>query len=212
MAQGIRKAGVKKIVALTHGHEVWWAKLWPFNGAIRYIGARVDHLTYLGEFTRQEISRALSSGARDTMVKIAPGIDTEHFAPQASAEDLRASLGLRDKKVIVSVGRLVHRKGQDSLIAALPEILQRHPLAHILMVGEGPYRDHLEKLVKDLISSFHAETGSEVAKDLMSNWDENKKRISMVMPRDYARVLAAMERAEREGLPVDKVVMEAING
>jgi len=150
MAQGIRKAGVKKIVALTHGHEVWWAKLWPFNWAIRYIGARVDHLTYLGEFTRQEISRALSSGARDAMVKIAPGIDTEHFAPQASAEDLRASLGLRDKKVIVSVGRLVHRKGQDSLIAALPEILQRHPLAHILMVGEGPYRDHLEKLVKDL--------------------------------------------------------------
>jgi glutamate synthase (NADPH/NADH) large chain len=69
-----------------------------------------------------------------------------------------------------------------------------------------------EKLVKDLISSFHAETGSEVAKTLMSNWDENKKRISMVMPRDYARVLAAMERAEREGLPVDKVVMEAING
>lgn len=150
MAQGIRKAGVRKIVALTHGHEVWWAKLWPFNWAIRYIGARVDHLTYLGEFTRQEISRALSSGARDAMVKIAPGIDTEHFAPQASAEDLRASLGLRDKKVIVSVGRLVHRKGQDSLIAALPEILRRHPLAHILMVGEGPYRDHLEKLVKDL--------------------------------------------------------------
>jgi glutamate synthase (NADPH/NADH) large chain len=69
-----------------------------------------------------------------------------------------------------------------------------------------------EKLVKDLISSFHAETGSEVAKALMGNWDENKKRISMVMPRDYARVLAAMERAEREGLPVDKVVMEAING
>jgi glutamate synthase (NADPH/NADH) large chain len=69
-----------------------------------------------------------------------------------------------------------------------------------------------EKIVKDLISGFHAETGSEVAKDLLSNWDENKKRISMVMPRDYARVLAAMERAEREGLPVDKVVMEAING
>ena len=150
MAQCFRKAGVKKIVALTHGHEVWWAKLWPFNWAIRYIGARVDHLTYLGEFTRREISRALSSGARDAMVKIAPGIDTVHFTPQASAEELRRSLGLRDKKVIVSVGRLVHRKGQDSLIAALPEILQRHPQAHILMVGEGPYREHLEKLVKGL--------------------------------------------------------------
>jgi phosphatidylinositol alpha-1,6-mannosyltransferase len=150
MAGGFRKVGVQKIVALTHGHEVWWAKLWPFNWAIRYIGASVDHLTYLGDFTRHEISRALSSKASAAMVKIAPGIDTDHFAPQASAEQLRASLGLTDKKVIVSVGRLVHRKGQDSLIAALPEILQRHPSAHILLVGEGPYRKHLEKMVADL--------------------------------------------------------------
>ena len=150
MAGGFRKVGVQKIVALTHGHEVWWAKLWPFNWAIRYIGASVDHLTYLGDFTRHEISRALSSKASAAMVKIAPGIDTNHFAPQASAEQLRATLGLTDKKVIVSVGRLVHRKGQDSLIAALPEILQRHPSAHILLVGEGPYRKHLEKMVADL--------------------------------------------------------------
>jgi len=150
MAGRFRKVGVQKIVALTHGHEVWWAKLWPFNWAIRYIGASVDHLTYLGDFTRHEISRALSSKASAAMVKIAPGIDTNHFAPQASAEQLRATLGLTDKKVIVSVGRLVHRKGQDSLIAALPEILQRHPSAHILLVGEGPYRKHLEKMVADL--------------------------------------------------------------
>jgi glutamate synthase (NADPH/NADH) large chain len=85
-------------------------------------------------------------------------------------------------------------------------------LVNIEMVDVLALPSDQEKLVKDLISSFHAETGSEVAKALMSNWDENKKRISMVMPRDYARVLAAMERAEREGLPVDKVVMEAING
>jgi glutamate synthase (NADPH/NADH) large chain len=66
--------------------------------------------------------------------------------------------------------------------------------------------------VRDLLSSFEVETGSKVANDLLKKWDENKKRISMVMPRDYARVLAAMERAEREGLPVDKAVMEAVNG
>jgi glutamate synthase (NADPH/NADH) large chain len=66
--------------------------------------------------------------------------------------------------------------------------------------------------VRDLLSSFEVETGSKVANELLKNWDENKKRISMVMPRDYARVLAAMERAEREGLPIDKAVMEAVNG
>ena len=61
MARGLRKSGARKIVSLTHGHEVWWAKLWPFNWAIRYIGNNVDHLTYLGDFTREEISRSLSA-------------------------------------------------------------------------------------------------------------------------------------------------------
>jgi phosphatidylinositol alpha-1,6-mannosyltransferase len=150
MAGSLRKVGVTKVVALTHGHEVWWAKVWPFRLAIRYIGSRVDHLTYLGGFTQREISRALTESAVAAMVKIAPGIDTEHFSPQAAAAELRATLGLAEKKVIVSVGRLVHRKGQDSLISAMPQILQSHPEAHILMVGSGPYKDYLEKLAAKL--------------------------------------------------------------
>ena len=150
MAGGLRKAGAKNIVALTHGHEVWWASIWPFNWAIRNIGRSVDHLTYLGDFTRAKISRALSQKSISAMVKIAPGIDTTHFAPSASATQLRQSLGLTNKKVIVSVGRLVHRKGQDYLISALPEILLHHPDTHILMVGEGPYRRKLEALTVNL--------------------------------------------------------------
>jgi len=148
LAPGLRRSGAKKIVSLTHGHEVWWAKLWPFKWLIRYIGNNVDHLTYLGDFTREEISKSLSAKSAKAMVKIAPGIDTTHFAPQPSATQLRESLGLSDKKVIVSVGRLVHRKGQDSLISSLPEILRHHPEAHILMVGTGPYLNHLEALAQ----------------------------------------------------------------
>ncbi|CAB4802139.1 MAG: glycosyltransferase [Actinobacteria bacterium] len=150
LSKDLRRNGVKNIVALTHGHEVWWAKLWPFSRAISFIGKYVDHLTYLGDFTRTEISKAVSSRAKSAMVKIAPGIDTEHFLPTASATDLRSQLGLANKKVIVSVGRLVHRKGQDTLIQSLPDILKSHPSAHILLVGEGPYREHLEKLVNQL--------------------------------------------------------------
>jgi glutamate synthase (NADPH/NADH) large chain len=68
------------------------------------------------------------------------------------------------------------------------------------------------KHVHDLVSKFFAETGSEVADALLKNWNESSARISMVMPRDYARVLAAMERAEREGLNIDDAVMEATRG
>ena len=67
-----------------------------------------------------------------------------------------------------------------------------------------------EGSLKSLLERFYADTGSEVAHSLISDWEAQKSRISLVMPRDYARVLAAMERAEREGLDVNKVVMEAL--
>jgi phosphatidylinositol alpha-1,6-mannosyltransferase len=149
LSASMKRAGVVRTVALTHGHEVWWAKVFPFNLLLRRIGSTVDVLTYLGEFTRKAISKALSARAQSAMVKIAPGIDVEHFI-STDASSLRESLGLADKKVIVSVGRLVHRKGQDHLIEAMPEILKNVPRAHLLLVGEGPYREYLQKLVHQL--------------------------------------------------------------
>jgi len=150
LSQGLRSAGVTRIVALTHGHEVWWAKLWPFSEALKRIGRGVDSLTYLGEFTRERIGSALNRRDRGKMIRIAPGIDPKHFAPRPDAQSLRAELGLSEKRVVVCVGRLVHRKGQDVLIRAMPEILEAIPNAHLLLVGEGPGKDELEKNVARL--------------------------------------------------------------
>ena len=69
-----------------------------------------------------------------------------------------------------------------------------------------------EDFVKSSISKFFAETGSQIAKDLLADWEKSKSRITLVMPRDYARVLEVMAKAQREGLPVDSAVMAAING
>jgi phosphatidylinositol alpha-1,6-mannosyltransferase len=146
MSSTLRKAGALRIVALTHGHEVWWAKVFPFNLILRRIGSTTDSLTYLGDFTRTAISKALTAKSALAMQKIAPGIDVDHFTA-VDATSLRQSLGLSKKKVIVSVGRLVHRKGQDFLIESMPQILTQVPDAHLLLVGQGPYRAHLEKLV-----------------------------------------------------------------
>ena len=145
LSHGLRKEGATTIVALTHGHEVWWAKLWPFSWAMKRIGKGVDALTYLGDFTRRAISRALTADAAASMVRIAPGIDTEHFAPVLDADELKRELELDGKRVIVSVGRLVHRKGQDTLVEALPQILNEFPDAHLLFVGVGPHLEYIHK-------------------------------------------------------------------
>ena len=147
LSASMKRVGITRTVALTHGHEVWWAKVFPFNLLLRRIGSTVDVLTYLGDFTCAAISQGISAKAQSSMVKVAPGIDVDHFIP-TDASALRESLGITKKKVIVSVGRLVHRKGQDCLIKSMPQILSRVPDAHLLLIGQGPYREHLQELVR----------------------------------------------------------------
>jgi glutamate synthase (NADPH/NADH) large chain len=98
--------------------------------------------------------------------------------------------------------------GGRAFVLDLDPALVNAELVDIIAVPE----DQKEPL-RAIISAFHAETGSEVADSLLKNWNTEINRISLVMPRDYARVLAAIEKANREGLPVDKYVMEvAANG
>jgi len=81
-------------------------------------------------------------------------------------------------------------------------------MVDILSVPE----DQKEQL-KTLVSDFFTETGSTIAKELLKEWSSSVSKFSLVMPRDYARVLAAIERATKDGLPVDQYVMEvAANG
>ena len=141
----LRRRGAKRQVALTHGHEVWWSKLWPFSWIMRAITRNLDVLTYLGEYTHNAMKPIL--GKRVQAVRIAPGIAIDHFTPGPKDEALLEELQLTGKKVIVCVGRLVHRKGQDRLIAAMPKILESIPDAALLLVGEGPYRQKLDALV-----------------------------------------------------------------
>ncbi len=69
-----------------------------------------------------------------------------------------------------------------------------------------------EDFVKSSLSNFFVESGSAVAKELLKDWDKSKSRFTLVMPRDYARVLEVMAKAQREGMPVDNAVMEVVNG
>jgi phosphatidylinositol alpha-1,6-mannosyltransferase len=55
------RAGVRRTVATTHGHEVWWASTPGTRAMLRRIGDSNDVLTYLGTYTRHRIAKALSA-------------------------------------------------------------------------------------------------------------------------------------------------------
>jgi len=148
MAEKLRSAGASNIVALTHGHEVWWAKIPILKNLLKKIIKDVDHLGYLGDFTKGEIAKI--SNQPQKFLQIAPGIDTQHFAPKIARGDLIEKYRLDGRRVIVSVGRLVHRKGQDELVKAMPKILEQFPDAILLFVGEGPIKQMLFNSAKQL--------------------------------------------------------------
>ena len=148
MAGKLRSAGASNIVALTHGHEVWWAKIPILKSLLKKIIKDVDHLGYLGDFTKGEIAKI--SNQPQKFLQIAPGIDTQHFAPKSGRGDLIEKYRLDGRRVIVSVGRLVHRKGQDELVKAMPKILEQFPDAILLFVGEGPIKQMLFNSAKQL--------------------------------------------------------------
>ncbi|MFI6231781.1 glycosyltransferase family 4 protein [Micromonospora echinospora] len=147
LAPGLRRrAGIRRVLALTHGHEVGWAALPVARTALRRIGRGADVVTYLGDYTRVRLDRVLH-GLTD-LRRLAPGVDVDAYHPDVDGEAVRTRLGLTDRPVVVCVSRLVPRKGQDTLIRALPEIRRRVPDAALLVVGGGPYRGTLEKLAR----------------------------------------------------------------
>lgn len=152
IANRLRPAGVERFVAITHGHEAGWAALPGARQALRMIGDRVDTVTYLGEYTRSRIAEALTPQAAARMRRLVPGVDDEVFSPtnRTAGREVRARWGLDDRPVVVCVSRLMARKGQDTLIEAWPRIHQRVPDAALLIVGGGPYREKLAKMVTEL--------------------------------------------------------------
>jgi phosphatidylinositol alpha-1,6-mannosyltransferase len=86
LAPALRRAGASRIVAITHGHEAGWAALPGARWLLRRIGDQVDVVTYLGEYFRTRLERALSPAAAARMVRLAPGVDTSAFRPGAGGE------------------------------------------------------------------------------------------------------------------------------
>ncbi|SDK06314.1 phosphatidylinositol alpha-1,6-mannosyltransferase [Streptomyces indicus] len=149
MGGALRKAGANRLVATTHGHEAGWAQLPASRQLLRRIGESTDTITYLGEYTRSRIAAALTPEAAARMVQLPPGVDEKTFHPGSGGAEVRARLGLSERPVVVCVSRLVPRKGQDTLIEAMPLILAKVPDAVLLIVGGGPYEKELRKLAAE---------------------------------------------------------------
>ncbi len=150
LARGLRRhAGVTFIRALSHGHEVWWATVPVTRQLLRRIGDDVDVLTYVSEFCRQKISKALSESAAARMEPLSPLVDPTRFRPGLDGSTWRRSLDIEpNRPVVLSAARLVRRKGHDTLVRAWPGVLRSEPGAVLVIVGDGPSQGRLARMAR----------------------------------------------------------------
>lgn len=146
LAPAARKAGARRIISTTHGHEVGWSMLPGARQALRRIGEHSDVVTYISDYTLGRIRPAF--GEHPGYVPLPSAVSTDVFRPATAAERAatRARFGLGGEPVIICISRLVPRKGQDQLIRVLPRLRRRHPGTRLIIVGTGGYQSRLRRL------------------------------------------------------------------
>ncbi|MGQ0466028.1 MAG: glycosyltransferase family 4 protein [Sporichthyaceae bacterium] len=170
LAPALRDAGIRRAVGITHGHEAGWALLPGGRAGLSRIAAGLDALTYLGPYTQRLIAKALRPADRGKLVRLHPGVDAQRFAPDAGGAARRAELRLTDRPVVVCVSRLVRRKGQDTLIRALPAITRRVPEALLLIVGGGPDLARLQAMTAAHGMQEHVRFAGGVPAEDLASW------------------------------------------
>ncbi len=137
-----RRAGISAIVHTEHGAE--YDGRWKTRWLARLAARHAKRFICVSDDTAQHVLRHRVVPRRKIEV-IHNGVDIDLFASARSErEQVRLELGIPpESPVIGTVGRLSAIKRQDILIRAFAGVLQQIPDARLLLVGDGPEREHL---------------------------------------------------------------------
>jgi len=144
-----RKFGLPLLVYM-HGEETCYANA---SRQLDWMGRRIlrDAAAVIANSENTaSILRNRWNVGDDRIHVLNPGVDCAKFAPVERDSAVRHRLGWEDRKVVLTVGRLQERKGQDMMIRALPKILQNVPDVLYAIVGDGDDFARLDGLARGL--------------------------------------------------------------
>ena len=137
-------AAIRKIpfVISVHGSDIYMAQRnWLFRTIARSIFRRASAVTACSPELRQE---AIVLGAPENTLLLAWGADPVLFHPALHPLENRHTFGWTQSELVVAaLGRLVYKKGFNTLITALPEIVSHYPRVRVVFGGDGPLREEL---------------------------------------------------------------------
>jgi phosphatidyl-myo-inositol dimannoside synthase len=147
MALTLKSLGGPPYVCYVHGEEMNYASAsrelgWLTRRVLRGANFLIANSHNTARLLREEW------GLPPEQVRLLhPGVDTRRFVPAERDPGVRAELGWGERPVLLTVGRLQKRKGQDHMIRALRKVRQAIPDILYVIIGDGEERGYLEELV-----------------------------------------------------------------
>lgn len=159
-----RGANPLPYVVLTYAMEIeTWLRSWRTRSHLLRVLKDAARVVVINSETKRLLH---SIGVSDKkLVKIYPGVDEAFFSVPDGVETYRRQNGLMGKRVVLSICRLVPRKGIDVVLRALPRVIERVPDVLFCVAGDGPEMDRLKALTRELDLEEHVRFVGEVSQD-----------------------------------------------
>ncbi|MEM7530719.1 MAG: glycosyltransferase family 4 protein [Chloroflexota bacterium] len=160
-----------KFVIVTYGNEItgpvernqpieyWFCK---------FLLNQADAIVSISNFTTDAV---LQWGVSPEKIhKIHPGVDPKIFHPNISTANIIEKHNLKESHVILTVARLVERKGHDMIIQGMPKILADVPNTKYLIIGTGRFQDSLKQLAEDIGVADHIIFAGYIKDEMLPNY------------------------------------------
>jgi len=118
------------------------------SGLLRLGLENANLVAAISQETKGEVLR-VAPGLKRVII-FTPGVDTQRFNPHLDGSPIRQRYLLEGKRVLLTVARLVERKGGDKVIRCLARLCDTIPEIVYVVVGSGPERERLERLAQEL--------------------------------------------------------------
>lgn len=139
-------------------HEHTWTKdvfhannSWHTKQRILKENSLMHHANHVVTISESMKKALIGRGIPKDKITIVPNaVDIQAFTPGRKSKKLIKKLGILDSKVLGYISNISLREGHDILIRAIPHIIKQHQDVVLLIVGDGPEKGILQKLVCEL--------------------------------------------------------------
>ena len=144
------------LAVMIMGKELYPSPRSPFpaawqHTALRRVISAASHVLPISSFSEGRLQQRAPHPHVQTVTL---GVDVSRF-PEPDPREVQRWRAGRSGPIILTLARLVPRKGIDTLLRALPALLRQQPTLHCLVAGDGPDAARLRSLVSELGVADH---------------------------------------------------------